>query len=419
MICRGTTRAVVMLALLSITQFTWSTEPTRRHSQAERIRLTPPANSLKFAIRDPAGRALVGPATRPQPASQSVSLRRDATRQPNIPGTVRLINQANDSIQPVNHESIEISPRQAAVLISQLGDSSAREALDALRSISDDVDDLDIADILDGTRGADTAPKTLSPNANDVQAILERLNREKVTRESPSDANRAEQRKQELESLLKTVEEEDQRPKKEADLEEDDMDDAAEPGIEDQYTEPVSPQSIYATNTNYEQIPWTMGDMFDENEKTWDEQCREQQMCQQMWACAGGRCMSPCDRWKRNLRRTYELTYGECPNSMATPLLSGFLIEPLLGYGFFGAPVGLAAGPGCGCEQCGHGIIPGSGGGLLGGGRLRAGGGLLRRGLFKGLVNKVRCGGSCTSGCTSCGACGGNESSCTSCTCGG
>ena len=458
MICRGTTRAVVMLALLSITQTSWSADPTGAFSQkTERIRVSTSGNSLKFAISDPAARGLVGPATRQVAKTRPKATQSKATR-----------SKATRSIRTVNHETFALSPRQQRVLIAQLGEDKARDALDALRSVTDD---LDLSDIIGNdtpptpntaapttppaTR-APATPRTPSTNA-DVKAILERLNNEKASRNSPStdDSSRAEQRKRELESLLRSVEEEDSEPKDRDVLPDDDLaneGDDVEPDLEDTYVEPATPESIYAQNTNYEEIPWTMGNLFDSEEKTFQEQCREQEQCRQMWECAGGRCMSPCDRWKRNLRRTYELLNGDCPDSNPAPFLTGLIVEPLLGYGLFGASVGGVGGQHC--PECNVGLIagtrmrPGTAGGLLGGGGplglgvmgpscssahggISGRGGLLGGSVFGGgrtgvgllrggghaRLRKGSCSSSSVGGCTSCGASGGQSA--TGCTCGG
>lgn len=337
--CRGTT-AVVMLALLSMTQAAWSAEPSKigyqqrnvetPRDQRTRLRIDSPRNSVRFVIRDPAGRSL-------------------AKSAPENRGAVR----------PVNHEFFDVTPAQQQILVTQLGEDKARDALDALRSVTDDLD-LDLprepAGALPDRRPqtqidiepVESPSDTPTPGVNRTNSVLESL--------------RAEQRKREIRSLLESVnKKDDDKTTLDLDLdrdldgdeddEEEDTDDSADDPDSDFDYEPANPEPIYGEDSNYEEIPWTISGLFEEPEDP-NRAFLEQEFCRQMWACAGGRCLSPMERWQRDARRTYELRFGACPCSNPMPLMCGFIIEPMLGYGLFGAPLGESFNGGS-CGTCG------------------------------------------------------------------
>lgn len=89
--------------------------------------------------------------------------------------------------------------------------------------------------------------------------------------------------------------------------------------------------------SDYESQPYTLGDIFRNDAKIARLQACEEQFCQTMWSCAGGRCLSRSDRIKRDWRRSFEMRSGNCGcSNIPFPFLSGLIIEPMLGYGFFG-----------------------------------------------------------------------------------
>ena len=76
------------------------------------------------------------------------------------------------------------------------------------------------------------------------------------------------------------------------------------------------PQPIYR-RSNRRQVPYTMGDIFDDDEV---DPCCERMFCERMWACAGGKCMEPIDRIKRDMARNYALFYGDCNAPICRPM---------------------------------------------------------------------------------------------------
>jgi hypothetical protein len=354
MVCRGTTAIVVMLVMLSITQAAQSAEPSQILMQQQNVdtmqnqlpaelKIACPESSLEFVIRDPAIRSLINTSARPP------------------------------VVRPVNLEAVDLTPEKKSTLVSQLGEDKPRDALDALRAVTDDLD-LDPPPTTPDA-ASDANPLALPIAQPDVPADVKPAERSNFDVSPPNevevdprsavlDALRAEQRKRELQLLLDSANRSDlSAPPKDLDLKldadqiEDKQADAnvsRNHGSSD--VEPQSPDSTEDRRSDYDSIPWTIAGLFDEPED-YDRQCREQEFCQRMWECAGGRSLSPCDRWKRNARRTHELMYGNYPSSHPMPLFSGIFIEPLLGYGLFGAPIGGVggSGAGCGCHNCGHG----------------------------------------------------------------
>lgn len=372
MVCRETKRVFGLLALLSFVATAWSAEPGT--NRRERIRIASPTNSLRYTIRDPAIGGLTGPAATPR------------------------------KIQAVSHEALSGFVDEPRIMVSQLGNGGARDAVDALRSVTDDLDfDLPQAEKAVPNKAIplrrttpDITPRTTpsSPRTTPNRALDQlRTAPPASPTKSALDAIRAEQRKRELQELLRSVSEKDDDDSKlDLDLESDDQDSDTEPDYDDvvdsEPFEPISNEPSYNRQSNYDQIPWRMSGLFDDP-ADYQKQCREQEFCRRMWECAGGRCQTPMERWQRNARRTYELLYGSCPCSNPTPLLAGMFIEPLLGYGFFGAPM-----TGCGNGSCG-------GGGSLVGGSFAGG--------ISGYEPAVTDGGACSS----CQQTAGN------CTCGG
>ncbi len=110
---------------------------------------------------------------------------------------------------------------------------------------------------------------------------------------------------------------------------------------------------------SYANQPWTITELFNEPED-YNRQMREQEFCSQVWSCAGGRNQGCMRRWRRDMRRRHEMRgigrFG-CTPSL---LFSGMIMEPILGYGFFGAPMGVCGGcsgchvsQSCASETCG------------------------------------------------------------------
>lgn len=316
MVCRGTTVLIVMLALL--TQTARSAEPSmsekQRHtaSQRERVRITVTGNSLKYVIRDPASRLLVG------------------SKRP---------------VRHVNHEIFDVTPGQQQILVSQFSEDRARGALDALRTVTDDLD-LDLPKTVPATspeRPVTRPPQEILPP---VEPPVESAGQADTAEPAPVlDASELEQRERQLRLLLESViraERNAVAPVPEPDLARE-VD--TETGVEENAStyrsdnRAVKPEPIYNQTSNYDEIPWTITGLFDDPDD-FDRQCQEQEFCQRIWQCAGGRCLSPCDRWKRDVRRNYDQVFGACPSCNPMPLFSRLFVEPMLGYGFFGAPLG-------------------------------------------------------------------------------
>ena len=95
----------------------------------------------------------------------------------------------------------------------------------------------------------------------------------------------------------------------------DDVDDVAN-GLDDSdesedldLTDPV-PQPIVNRPTNYAA---TLGDVLMDPDETEDPRI-EQQFCDEMWQCAGGRCQNSYDRLTREMRRNSLVRQGNCGN---------------------------------------------------------------------------------------------------------
>lgn len=62
----------------------------------------------------------------------------------------------------------------------------------------------------------------------------------------------------------------------------------------------------------------TLKDIFADDDET--NPAAEQAFCGLMWSCAGGKCMTPIDRMKRNYRRNYALFYSPCNTQVCRPM---------------------------------------------------------------------------------------------------
>ncbi len=263
-------------------------------------------------------------------------------------------------------------------------------------------------------------------STDEVESVLDQLRRE-LRREMEEakreeDAARERRRQKAAESVMpdSTPQSIDNAASSALDLaldlsEQDEADDAPDPNVEpdvtgfDEDTPPVpeSLDNIPDNPSNWDDTPWAFQGELEPTEK---RNPREPFHCRQMWECAGGRHMTITDRFRRDLRRNHELLYGEDPCAVPFPLLSGLIVEPLIGFGFFGAPLGEAADSVC--ISCG-----GTSGhcktGWFGGRSL------FKRGSFDlgSIVGGDRPCHSTSDGCTSC-----DEPGCTntnSCRCGG
>ena len=77
----------------------------------------------------------------------------------------------------------------------------------------------------------------------------------------------------------------------------------------------------------------TLNQLLDEDKAASDP--REQEFCRRMWQCAGGRCLSSCDRCKREFWRDYEVLYNGGRNKRCKVL-------PCFGPGLLSSgPIGL------------------------------------------------------------------------------
>jgi hypothetical protein len=131
--------------------------------------------------------------------------------------------------------------------------------------------------------------------------------------------------------------------------------------------------------------PYTLSAML-QDDFDYHRQACEQESCEQMWACAGGRHLTLFPRLRRNWRRSYGVMgVGNCGGRPGA-ILCGLFVEPCLGYGFFG-----------------HGSVAGVGG-VSGGGCL-GGACQLQRG--RGMSAEMLWSGSCTERSCDCGRCGG------------
>lgn len=250
MMCRTST-TIAALALLALHQPGWSAEP----AQIDRPRLFAP----------------------PPRAAESESPQHEKTKPKKFlirdPATA-----APTRVKRANHEA-ELVPKQR-VMLTQLGEQKAADALDALRDVTDDLQ-LDL-------RPTDAAEEAARDAANEFAEPL--------------------------------------------DLPAADAPDGRLP------TRPLA-EPRYASTANQ---PWTIPGLFNEPEDYHRQAC-EEEFCRQVWACAGGRQSSWFQRWRRDMRRDHELnSMGRC-NAPAA-LFSGLFIEPLLGYGLFGGPLGVCGG---------------------------------------------------------------------------
>ena len=315
MVCR---RAVLVLVLGLATHSARSSEPLGQDNQQsntgsqQRVKVRVTGNSLKYVIRDPAMRVLLG---------------------------------TDPPVRRTNHELFEGASQHNRILVSQLDPDRPRDAIDALREVTDDLD-LDLPKALPGppNRPEKRPPQVITAP---VEPPVESISDEATDRFAPRlDALQDEQRKRELQLLLESLNREKQAQANSPGLDRN-MDSAADAtGVDDSlfdYDDGImKPEPIYNSQSNYDQIPWTISGLTDEPD--FNQQCLEQEFCQRVWQCAGGRYMRPSDRWKRDLRRTYEMTYGPCSH----PLFAGLIVEPLLGYGFFGS---MRAGCAKGCRM--------------------------------------------------------------------
>lgn len=76
----------------------------------------------------------------------------------------------------------------------------------------------------------------------------------------------------------------------------------------------IEPLPIKKVPRNYAA---TLKDIFAEEESN---PAIEQAFCGLMWSCAGGKCMTPADRMKRNFRRSYALFYSPCGTDVCRPM---------------------------------------------------------------------------------------------------
>lgn len=77
------------------------------------------------------------------------------------------------------------------------------------------------------------------------------------------------------------------------------------------------PKPIYDRRPK-RKIPYTMGDILQEEDES-DPYC-EEMFCERMWACAGGKCMSPMERMRRDMRRNYALFRSPCGTEICRPM---------------------------------------------------------------------------------------------------
>jgi hypothetical protein len=127
--------------------------------------------------------------------------------------------------------------------------------------------------------------------------------------------------------------------------------DSSDDEEEEEYPEPPPIRRPAPRRANY---PATLDQVLSSNEETIDPMV-EQQFCQDIWACAGGRCLSWCDRMKRDFCRDYALKSKGCASRRHW--FGDMICSSMSGCG--GCPSGPLLGGGCGVG----GMLFGSGGG--------------------------------------------------------
>ncbi len=80
---------------------------------------------------------------------------------------------------------------------------------------------------------------------------------------------------------------------------------------DDEY--PYEEVPVVATPPKKRRMPYayTLSDILEDEDDT-EAPCIEQAYCRAMWECAGGKCLSPLDRWRRDLNRNRVLRNGSC-----------------------------------------------------------------------------------------------------------
>lgn len=117
-------------------------------------------------------------------------------------------------------------------------------------------------------------------------------------------------------------------------LESTDDDDDVAGGLDDEdedldLTDPV-PLPIINRPTNYAA---TLGDVLMDPDETQDPRI-EQQFCDEMWQCAGGRCQNSYDRLTREIRRNSQVRQGSCGNGNGINQGPSAMFPPQGGSGF-------------------------------------------------------------------------------------
>lgn len=106
--------------------------------------------------------------------------------------------------------------------------------------------------------------------------------------------------------------------------------------------EPV-PQPVYQPRRRADQ-PYSLAGMLDDPQQT-DSAC-DQQHCDQIWECAGGRCMTPWQRCLRNFRRNQSVLWGgNCRTGCGFSSACGNWGCSACGWGLYG---GVTDATGCG-----------------------------------------------------------------------
>ncbi len=141
-------------------------------------------------------------------------------------------------------------------------------------------------------QAASSSKSTKSANSKALEAVNAMLENQPTSQSSaPSSAQSSEEK---VKKLLESVDEEN-----------DEDSEKSEPlNIEDPVPTPVSrkPTSYAAT----------LGDVLQDEEDTTNPQI-EQQYCDEVWRCAGGRCQNSYDRMTRELRRNVDVIWqGNC-----------------------------------------------------------------------------------------------------------